>query len=298
MRTKAQSEHLHWLIFISVVGVITLAAFPVLYPQTLYKPGERLFDLGYNLGLAGGVMMLVLLLYPLRKRVKFFEKFGVLPSWFKWHMVLGILGPLTIVFHSTYHVYIPFIHPTGSPNAAVAMICMLLVSGSGTFGRFFYTKIHHGLYGRQATVNEMKAGLEQTGDVKSLLSFAPGVEKSLEEFRARAESYSKQSGLGFGNFIVIGVQASMLSKKLTSELHQIMHGQAKSNHFTAEQQQGAEEMYGEYHDKIVSYLQAVRDAAQFHTYERMFSWWHIFHIPLVYMMVFSAFYHVYAVHAY
>src|SRR5512137_2504566 len=117
MSTRTQSEHRHWLVFIGIVAVITLAAYPVLYPQTLYKPGERLFDLGYNLGLAGGLMMLVLLLYPLRKRVKFFENFGFLPSWFKWHMVLGILGPLTIVFHSTYHVYIPYIHPTGSPNA-------------------------------------------------------------------------------------------------------------------------------------------------------------------------------------
>jgi hypothetical protein len=234
----------------------------------------------------------------LRKRVKLFENFGFLPTWFKWHMIFGILGPLTIIFHSTYHVYIPFLHPIGSPNAAVAMICMLLVSGSGTFGRFFYSKIHHSLYGRQTTVNEMKAELEQTGDVKSMLSFAPGVEKTLEDFRIRAERYAKQSGIGFINFIEIGIRASMLSRSLSRELHHIMHAQAKESHFTTEQQQDMEEKYGEYHEKIVAYLQAVRDAAQFNTYERLFSWWHIFHIPLVYMMVFSAFYHVYAVHAY
>lgn len=298
MRTRAQSEHRHWLMFIGIVAIITIAAYPVLYPQTLYKPGERLFDLGYNLGLAGGLMMLTLLFYPLRKRVKFFENFGFLPTWFKWHMVFGILGPLTIIFHSTYHVYIPFIHPMGSPNAAVAMLCMLLVSGSGTFGRFFYSKIHHSLYGRQTTVNELRAELEQSGDMKSLLSFAPAVEKSLEDFRDRAERYSRQSGLGFINFMVIGFQTLVLSRSLPRELHQIMHAQAKANHFTAEQQQGMEEMYGEYQEKITSYLQAVRDAAQFNTYERLFSWWHIFHIPLVYMMVFSAVYHVYAVHAY
>jgi hypothetical protein len=284
--------------FIGIMAVITFAGFFVLYPQTLYKPGERVFDLGYNLGLAGGLMMLTLLVYPLRKRVKFFENFGFLPTWFKWHMIFGILGPLTIIFHSTYHVYIPFLHPMGSPNAAVAMLCMLLVSGSGTFGRFFYTKIHNGLYGRQTTVNELRAELERSGDVKSLFSFAPNVEKTLEAFRSQSEGYAKQSGLGFINFIIIGIQSSMLSRSLPRELHQIMHAQAKESHFTTEQQQGMEEMYFEYREKIVNYLQAVRDAAQFNTYERMFSWWHIFHIPLVYMMVFSAFYHVYAVHAY
>jgi len=298
MNTKKQSEHLPWLIFVGIVAAITFGGYFVLYPQTLFKPGEQLFDLGYNLGLAGGLMMLVLLLYPLRKRVRIFDKWGALPSWFKWHMVLGILGPLTIIFHSTYHVYIPFIHPTGSPNAAVAMLCMLLVSGSGTFGRFFYTKIHHGLYGRQTTVNELQAELEQSGDVKSLFSFAPTVEKRLEDFRARADGYAKQSNVGFVNFIMVGFQTALLSRSLSKELHLIMLNQAAQSNFNAAQLASTEALFKDYQAKIASYLKALRDASQFHTYERMFSWWHIFHIPLVYMMVFSAFYHVYAVHAY
>ncbi|MBI5430399.1 MAG: hypothetical protein HY938_08065 [Nitrosomonadales bacterium] len=298
MKAKDQSEHLRWIIFISVVGVITVAGFFVVYPQKLYKPGEELFDFGYNLGLTGGVMMLLLLLYPLRKRVKFLENLGVLPIWFKWHMVLGILGPLFIIFHSTYHVYIPFIHPQGSMNAAVAMYCMLLVSGSGTFGRFFYTKIHHGLYGRQATVNEIRAELEQTGDVKSVFNFAPHIESTLEEFRARAEKISKETGYGFVNFIKVGFKASSLSRSLSKELREVMEAHARGENFNAQQLAGMDVMYQEYSEKIVLYLRAVRDAAQFHTYERLFSWWHIFHIPLVYMMVFSAIYHVYAVHAY
>lgn len=298
MKAKDQSEHVRWLMFIGIVGLITLGGYFLVYPQTLYKPGEELFDFGYNLGLTGGIMMLVLLLYPLRKRVKFLDKVGMLPTWFKWHMVLGILGPLTIVFHSTYHVYIPFIHPTGSVNAAVAMYCMLLVSGSGTFGRFFYTKIHHGLYGKQATMNELRAEMEQTGDVKSIFSFAPEVEKALEEFRARADKYSKVSGYGFINFVKVGFEASSLARRLTRELHEIMRKQAAESNFNEQQLAGMETLYQEYREKIVAYLRAVRDSAQFHTYERLFSWWHIFHIPLVYMMVFSAFYHVYAVHAY
>jgi hypothetical protein len=186
----------------------------------------------------------------------------------------------------------------GSPNAAVAMLCMLLVSGSGTFGRFFYTKIHHGLYGRQTTVNELRAELEQTGDVKSIFSFAPTVEKALEDFRGRADKYAKQSGLGYVNFLTVGFQTALLRRSLSKELHRVMLEQAEQSNFNAAQMAGMETMFKEYQEKIASYLQAVRDAAQFHTYERMFSWWHIFHIPLVYMMVFSAVYHVYAVHAY
>ncbi len=294
--TKPKSDP--WLLFIAIVGVITVAGYYVLYPQTLFKPGERMFDTGYNLGLAGGVMMLVLLLYPLRKRVQYFQNLGTLSSWFKWHMVLGILGPMVIVFHSTYHFYIPYIHPTGSPNAAVAMYCMLIVSASGTFGRFFYTKIHHGLYGRLTTVNEIRAELEQSGDIESRFNFAPEVEKALEDFRAHAEAYAKQQNVGFAHFIAVGFRAMMLSRSLSREVSRILHAQAKGKHYTATQNADMDKQIRDYQQTIGAYLNAVRDAAQFGTYERMFSWWHIFHIPLVYMMVFSAFYHVYAVHAY
>lgn len=296
--TNSKHKRDPWLVFITLVGLITLAGYFVLYPQTLFKPGERMFDTGYNLGLAGGIMMLVLLLYPLRKRVRFFQNWGPLPIWFRWHMVLGILGPLTIIFHSTYHVYIPYIHPSGSPNAAVAMLSMLIVSGSGTFGRFFYTKIHHGLYGRLATVNEMRAELDQSDEMKSLFGFAPEVEKSLDDFRARAESYAKQPKVMITHFVAIGFQARRLSWSLSREVRRVLRTQAKAQNYSAAQRADMEKLIHDYREKIESYLKAMRNVAQFGTYERLFSWWHIFHIPLVYMMVFSAFYHVYAVHAY
>lgn len=295
---KPKSKDHMWAIFIAVIAVVTVVGYYVVYPQTLYKPGEKLFDFGYNLGLAGGLMMLTLLLYPLRKRVKILSGLGILPTWFKWHMVLGIMGPLFIIFHSTYHVYIPFIHPVGSVNAAVAMYCMLLVSGSGTFGRFFYTKIHHGLYGRQASVNELKAELESSGDVKSTFSFAPEIEKKLDWFRVTSEENAQAGKLGLVKFFVIGFQTEMLSRSLVKELHGIMYAQARENNYTPAQMKTMEGLFIEYRNLIQSYLKAVRDASQFHTYEHLFSYWHIFHIPLVYMMVFSAFYHVYAVHAY
>ena len=295
MSTQKHSKDYGWTVYLIVVTVLMVAGYFVVSPQKLYKPGD---DIGYNMGLVGGLMMVFLLIYPLRKRVAFMSKLGALPSWFKWHMIFGILGPALVVFHSTFHVYIPFIHPTGSVNAAVAMVCMLLVSGSGSFGRFFYTKIHHGLYGRLTTVNELRSEMEQNEDVGSVFSFAPHVEKSLEEFRARAEKYVQKSGLGFGNFITVGFQAAMLSRSLSREVHQLMQEQARQNNFTDAQLASMEAKYLEYREKITTYLDAVRDASQFHTYERMFSWWHIFHIPLVYMMVFSAVYHVYAVHAY
>ena len=55
--------------------------------------------LGYALGITGGVMMLIMLLYSLRKRAKSMREWGPIRYWFKTHMILGVLGPILILFH-------------------------------------------------------------------------------------------------------------------------------------------------------------------------------------------------------
>jgi hypothetical protein len=45
-------------------------------------------------------------------------------------------------------------------------------------------------------------------------------------------------------------------------------------------------------------LQAARQVAQFHLFERLFSLWHVLHFPLFLMMILTAILHVIAVHMY
>lgn len=282
----SRSKEFGWLVFLLLVTTILMIGF---YVSTLklYKAGDAI---GHNMGWVGGFMMLILFLYPLRKRVGFMKGLGLLPSWFKWHMVFGILGPALIMFHSTFHI--------GSINAGVALVCMLLVSGSGIFGRFFYTKIHHGLYGRQANLNDVQTRMELSGDVKSVFNFAPEIEQKLDQFRARAEMASKAGKLGLWTFISIGVESWLLTRSLVKDLRHVMYSQAHEKNWNATQISRLDQMYAEYSLHIHDYLKGVKDVSQFHTYERLFSWWHIFHIPLVYMMVFSAVFHVVAIYMY
>ena len=99
---------------------------------------------GYTLGIVGGSLMLVLLLYPLSKRIELLTRFIPIRYWFGIHMLFGIIGPVLILFHSNFQ--------TGSTNSTVALTCMLLVAGSGIIGRYIYTRIHHGLYGTRVTL--------------------------------------------------------------------------------------------------------------------------------------------------
>ena len=278
---KHKSEY-GWMLFLLVVTMALVAGYFV-STKKLYKPGDTL---GHSMGWIGAGMMLTLLLYPLRKRMRFMKGLGVLPKWFKWHMVFGIMGPTLVMFHSTFHI--------GSINAGVALICMMLVSGSGIFGRFFYTKIHHGLYGRQASLQELQAKMEQSEEIKSIFSFAPDIQHSLDQFRVHATDRSKAWQQKMWNFATIGVRAEWLSRSLAKKLHHAMHAKENIESSDAAKMENIGGLYDEHRELIRNYLMASRDVAQFHGYEQLFSMWHIFHIPLVIMMVFSAIWHVIA----
>lgn len=280
-----RSKERGWKVFILLIGVIIFAGYLV-STQNWYKPGD---DVGYNMGLVGGLMLLTLLLYPMRKRVRFLKNLGILPTWFKWHMIFGILAPTLILFHSTFRI--------GSINAGVALAAMLLVAGSGIFGRFFYTKIHKGLYGRQATLREAQEDMEKTGSVKSL-SFSPEIEQELNKFRELTTGISKGGSTGLVHFATIGVKAALLSRSLAKTLHRTIYAQAGEKKMSTAQKQRLDQMFDESKKQIDFIIKAVLDVAQFHTYERLFSWWHIFHIPLVYLLIFSGIFHVIAVHMY
>jgi hypothetical protein len=61
-------------------------------------------DLGYTVGLVGGIMMLAMLAYPLRKKLRFMQGWGPLKHWFRLHMVFGVLGPVLVIFHTAFRV--------------------------------------------------------------------------------------------------------------------------------------------------------------------------------------------------
>ena len=120
------------------------------FPTERYISPKR--GIGYALGIVGGSLMLLLLVYSLRKRWGWLRFLGSTPSWFRFHMVLGVLGPLCILYHSNFS--------TGATNSNVALFCMLTVAGSGLIGRYIYAHIHHGLYGRKLELGELRESAE------------------------------------------------------------------------------------------------------------------------------------------
>lgn len=242
-----------------------------------YKSGT---GLGYNLGLIGGLMMLTLLLYSLRKHITFMQRLGKLKHWFRIHMILGVLGPTLVLFHSTFRF--------GSLNAAVALYCMLLVAGSGLIGRFVYTRIHKGLYGSRSTLKGARAELAgSSGDVKPRLHPYPEVEQWLKDFEHEALEAKRGFLAGVWYFLSFDLRRMLLIWRSKHNIQHVQHALG-----------GGQDAVEESVELIRLYLSQIQTVAQFKKFEQIFSAWHVLHIPLMYMMVATAIFHVIWVHMY
>jgi hypothetical protein len=228
-------------------------------------------------------MMLVLLLYPLRKRLPLLQKLGALKHWFRLHMVCGIGGPTLIVLHSGFHV--------GSLNALVALSCMILVATSGLVGRFFYRRIHHGLYGRRATQREAEEALAR--DLAMLspqVRDVPEVKMAIERFGDLAARHPPGAVARTLHFMTLGSHRRRTRRRICRAIDASALGH--------EQDAGARSRLDRLVATVDETLLALQRAAQFAAYERLFALWHVLHVPFVYLLGISAVIHVVAVHAY
>jgi hypothetical protein len=169
-RPRRWGDGVIYLLFAALVGVAWQIS-----RMGLIRPND---DMSYWIAVAGGLMMLALFTYPLRKYVGFMRGMGKVKWWFWLHLFLGIAGPWLILVHSTFRI--------GSLNAGVALFSMGIVVASGVVGRFIYVRVHRGLNGEMTSLAELRqrAGLVES-DARSRLHFAPEVEAALLAFEQR-----------------------------------------------------------------------------------------------------------------
>lgn len=240
--------------------------------------------LGYWLGVAGGVSMLLLFTYPIRKRWRVTYGWGQARHWFLVHMVLGVLGPWLILLHSTFHI--------GSTNAAVALFSMIIVALSGVVGRFLYVRLHADLRGQKATLADFSQRLKAQHEAADLQLVAmPEVLEALHRFEdqmlGETVSFWRVLSLPFARRQLVRHGKAMVKRGLKQDM--LLKRSTPAKAATA---------YANAARQIAAYAEAVQRAAQFRTFERLFSLWHVAHVPFVWVMVLCAIFHVVAVHAY
>ena len=243
---------------------------------------------GYWLGIVGGSMMLLLLLYPLRKRFRALRVLGSTSAWFKTHMVFGVIGPVLVLYHSNFQL--------GSFNSQVALYCMLAVALSGVIGRYIYTHIHRGLYGKKTNLHELRQDLVRS------LEQSHGLASLMPEFSARLTRVASEVQ---GDAITgtLGTRASLWwivrQYFVWWSLHRTAMRELRLSALTSDAiMQDLPRLKKTTARYIRRFVALSVRVAHFTLYERMFSFWHVLHFPLFLMMVISALVHVLAVHMY
>jgi hypothetical protein len=244
--------------------------------------------LGYWLGIVGSILMLLLLVYPLRKRIKSLHKLGSVKLWFRTHMIFGVVGPVLVLIHSNFSL--------GSTNGRIALFCTLIVASSGIVGRYLYSKIHHGMHGQRATLDSLRTDVaSESAASAGLFSVVEQISQQLAPHEQRAIERSNQIVSSVFAAFTAPLTAMRLKGRLSKLVRQEIDSKATQSAVFADHRDRLIESSDQY---LVARLSAYRKFAQFSGSERLFGLWHVVHFPLFLVMVLAAIVHVIAVHAY
>ena len=241
---------------------------------------------GYWLGIVGRSFMVLLLLYPLRKRFRFLRLLGTVAFWFRTHMILGVLGPALILLHANFRL--------GSINSNVALVAMLIVAGSGVVGRYLYGKIHLGLYGRKVAVQEILADADALkGLICAGLPVADRVVSQLNAFAKQATATPGSVLAWLFLLLTINWRARRVRARLISDARRVIAVEGKKLGWSRKVRR---QQLASVTSLVSLHVTAVRRAAIFALYERLFALWHVLHLPLFFVLVIAAAIHIFAAH--
>jgi hypothetical protein len=243
--------------------------------------------IGYWLGIAGGSLMLVLLLYPLRKRMPSLRAIGSVTFWFNAHMILGVVGPVLILWHANFKL--------GSINCGVALVTTLVVAVSGVIGRFLHRQINIDLYGRKAQAHEVVADADELRGFIGTdeASVADRLVARLNGFAQRATAGPKGIFAGLVMLPLIHWHGAVVRMRVVSAARHVIAVEGKRR---GRSQKVQRQQLAGVTAFVTQHIGAARKAAAFAVYERLFRLWHVFHLPLYFLLVIVAVVHVYASH--
>jgi hypothetical protein len=107
--------------------------------------------IAHLMGTAGWLMMFMPVVYAARKRARWLQRFGSMPAWLEAHIFCGIVGPVLVTLHTSFKF---------NGLVSVAYWAMVAVALSGFLGRHLYVQIPKNLRGAELTRKEVETRIE------------------------------------------------------------------------------------------------------------------------------------------
>lgn len=272
--------HAVYIGFFYLVGItitIGLAVNGFKYYETPLD--ERFFNLshemlkpsgliGHGLGIIGSAMMVLgVVIYMVRKRVKRFVRAGLLKHWLELHIFLCTVGPILILFHTAFKF---------GGLVSISFWSMVAVVLSGVIGKFIYVQIPRTIQGKELDIRELNEINEQlTLKLRDEYCVNESILLKIEELSS-VEKYRKAS---LGKSIYIIAEEYFATGKVIRALRkEISSGQRKN----------VNQMLSVIKQKMV----LTRRIGMYRSMQKLFKYWHVAHLPFAMIMFFIMIIHI------
>ena len=228
-----------------------------------YAPGHDLFSptgiVGNRLAILGTAMLtLGVGGYMLRKRWSRLHGIGKLRNWLSAHIWLCTLGPFLILLHTSFKV---------GGLVSIAFWSMVLVVASGVVGRYVYVRLPQNIHGRTRSMNELEE--EQRALVAEIDAASPGLAAG------ELAPFFQSPPVPRGVFAALG--HALKSDVGAWRQRRALHTALAAAGVAPEQRTRLEEL-ARRHRRLA------QERALLAPFERLFRYWHTFHLPFAITM--------------
>jgi hypothetical protein len=173
---------------------------------------------------------------------------------------------------------------------------MLLVSGSGVAGRYLYTRLHANVDSHEDTLEQLKAVGARLATQTTSIAFLPGLLETIVRVERRYIEPPTRAYLRLPHLLTGAVRmliARWIIRRAT--LRAVKQAQARESPMVAGHAQRLAAAARSYARRR---LDAGRRLSEYQVYARLFSYWHVLHLPLFFMLLVAGFVHVVAINIY
>jgi len=236
------------------------------HPQySILKPGGAW---GHGFGIIGTVFMILgIVTYMARKRSRFLGRFGQLRHWLEFHIFLCSLGPVLVLFHTSFKF---------GGLVAVSFWSMVAVFLSGVIGRFIYIQIPRTIEGRELSLNEVR---DMKSNIGAILSETYKLDE--ESYNLIVDSTKKKVELYQKNIFLKFTRKYFENRKTIRDIKAAI----KKNNMTRADRRKIVNLVK--HD-----IKLNRRIDRLVTMQNLFRYWHVAHLPFAIVMMIIMVIHV------
>ncbi|MBI9034405.1 MAG: hypothetical protein JEZ03_08040 [Bacteroidales bacterium] len=276
----SKTVHRIYIVILTILVVVTLTGL-ILKGYDYYQVNleERFFHedhktlkpsgpFGHGLGIIGSLLIIAGVgSYMAKKRFRFLTRVGVLKHWLEFHIFLCTVGPIMILFHTSFKF---------GGLVSISFWSMVAVFLSGIIGRFIYIQIPRTVEGRELSLSEVR-GMKD--DIAGTLRESYQLDEVshqvvVNSIKRKVELHHKNT---FMRYIMKYRSDRITLKSLRAVLREVKLSKDDKK-------------------KIVSLVKndisLNRRIDRLNTMQRLFKYWHVAHLPFALVMIIIMIIHV------